>query len=171
MLTFLINITIKIIPEIVVCVFLCIIVPQSIEAANLFQQDSSVVVKDVPVKNNNNIKIKSPKTAMIYSAVFPGLGQLYNGKKLKAVIFFGGEFGLLANSIYLNQQYKKSIFEYDKEFYLNNRNLSTWYLVGAVLFSVIDAFVDAHLYNFDESPDLSLNMTPFGEDSGLMLTV
>ena len=79
---------------------------------------------------------------------------------LKAVIIFCGEVGLLVNSIYLNQQYKASKYIYDKEFYIENRNLSNWWLVGSVLFSVLDAYVDAHLYNFDESPDLSIQFNP-----------
>ena len=63
--------------------------------------------------------------------------------------------GLLANSIYLNQQVVKSKTDYEREFYINNRNLSVWWLVGVTLFSVADAYVDAQLSDFDETPDLS----------------
>ena len=49
---------------------------------------------------------KSPRKAMALSVVFPGMGQLYNGKKFKAFIVFCAEVGLLSNSIYLNQKYK-----------------------------------------------------------------
>lgn len=114
---------------------------------------------------------KSPRKAMLCSALFPGMGQLYNGKKFKALVFFCTEFGLMSNSIYLNQKYVSSTNELDRDFYLNNRNLSTWYLIGAVLFSSIDAFVDAHLSDFDESSDLSFRFNPEPHGNGLILNV
>ncbi len=112
------------------------------------------------VRSEVKEKLKSPRTAMIYAMVFPGMGQLYNGKKFKAVVVFCAEVGLLTNSIYLNQQYQKSRTTVDREFYINNRNLSTWWLIGTILFSTLDAFVDAHLFNFDESSSLSMDVNP-----------
>ena len=44
----------------------------------------------------------------------------------------------------------------DKLFYQDNRSLSLWYLAGAILFFMADAYVDAHLYRFDENPNLSV---------------
>ncbi len=117
---------------------------------------------------------KSPTGAMIRSLLIPGWGQFYNKKYFKAVLVFGAEVGLLANSIYLNQQYKASRTIAEREFYINNRNLSNWWLVGTILFSMADAFVDAHLSNFDESPDLSSNiLLPFGDrkDIAILLSV
>ncbi len=102
----------------------------------------------------------SPRGAMLRSLFIPGWGQWYNGKRLKALVFFCGEWGLLANSIYLNQKYQASTTDYEREFYIENRNLSTWWLVGSVLYAMLDAYVDAHLATFDESPDLSLRYYP-----------
>ena len=99
--------------------------------------------------------VKNPTGAMIRSLVFPGLGQWYNNKKFKALIVFCAESGLLANAIYLNQQLVKSTEDWERNFYIENRNISVWWLVGVILFSVTDAFVDAHLADFDESPILS----------------
>ncbi|OQX83315.1 hypothetical protein B6D60_10645 [candidate division KSB1 bacterium 4484_87] len=99
--------------------------------------------------------IKSPRGALVRSLLFPGLGQWYNGKKLKAVVMFLGQTGLAANAVYLNQQLVKSKTDYEREFYINNRNISVWWLVGVTLFSIADAYVDAQLSDFDESPDLS----------------
>jgi hypothetical protein len=112
--------------------------------------------------DSTETNIKSPTGAMLRSLFFPGLGQWYNGKKLKAVVIFLGQTGLLANSIYLNQQLVKSQTDYEREFYINNRNLSVWWLVGVTLFSMADAYVDAQLSDFDESPDLShIQIQPF----------
>ena len=131
---------------------------------------------------------KSPTRAMIRSLVFPGWGQWYNNKKLKAVVIFGAEVGLIANSIYLNQKYlewnqkfknsqpglEQQIIIANREFYINNRNASNWWLVGVILFSMADAFVDAHLSDFDESPELStLEIHPigYGDFVGIQLSI
>jgi len=117
---------------------------------------------------------RSPTGAMIRSLIIPGWGQVYNKKYVKAILIFCAESGLLANSIYLNQKYKASKTELEREFYINNRNLSNWWLVGVILFSMADAFVDAHLADFDESPDLSyLKIVPIGnfQYSGVALSI
>lgn len=126
----------------------------------LFQ--SNIVRSTDPTSVSDTLKsaAKSPTGAMIRSLLIPGWGQLYNKKYFKAALVFGAEVGLLANSIYLNQKYKASQTPAEREFYINNRNLSNWWLVGTILFSMADAFVDAHLANFDEGPDLSSKLLP-----------
>lgn len=53
-------------------------------------------------------------------------------------------------------QYNKSIGDDGAaDFYKNNRNRMAWYLAAALIVSTMDAYVDAHLYNFDVSSDLS----------------
>lgn len=137
--------------------------------------DFPVRVDSLASKNDTvKISVKSPTGAMIRSLIFPGWGQLYNRKYFKAILAFGAEIGLAANSIYLNQKYKASETELEREFYINNRNLSNWYLVGVILLSMADAFVDAHLSDFDESPDLSLiKIIPIcrGDDIGIQISV
>lgn len=120
---------------------------------------------DSSISKNDTVKtsVKSPTGAMIRAIIFPGWGQWYNKKYFKAVLVFGAEIGLVTNSVYLNQKYKASQTELEREFYINNRNLSNWWLVGVILFSMADAFVDAQLSDFDESPDLSsLIISPVG---------
>ncbi len=134
---------------------------QSIQSDSLETRTDSIFAKDDTVKSS----VKSPTGAMIRSLVIPGWGQFYNKKYFKAILVFGAEFGLLANSIYLNQQCQASDTNDEREFYINNRNLSNWWLLGVILLSMTDAFVDAHMSDFDENPDLSfLRMTPFGTD-------
>ena len=62
------------------------------------------------VNINNVVKKKSPSTAMICSLVFPGLGQAYNGKKIKTLVFFCAEFGLIINANYQNRLYIRMVF-------------------------------------------------------------
>ncbi len=139
-------------------------------------EDSSSVNK-MSIQNTQEKKedtAKSPTGAMIRSLIIPGWGQWYNNKKVKAIVVFGAETGVLINSIYLNQMKQKSTTDWEREYYINNRNLSNWWLVGIVLFSLADAFVDAHLSDFDESPDLSyMNIQPmvFAGERGVHVSV
>lgn len=57
------------------------------------------------------------------------------------------------------EQYKQ-IFKKRKDFYRRNRDLSIFAFVGVYLLSVIDAYVDAELSNFDISKDLGLRIEP-----------
>lgn len=54
----------------------------------------------------------------------------------------------------------KTVFKNKKNFYRRYRDLSAFCFVGVYLLSVIDAYVDAHLSEFDISPDLSLQLQP-----------
>jgi hypothetical protein len=54
----------------------------------------------------------------------------------------------------------KTIFKNKKDRYRRYRDLSAFCFVGVYLLSVIDAYVDAHLSEFDISPDLSLRFEP-----------
>ena len=85
------------------------------EAKNI-NQDSLIVKGHQSIASDSNkVSTKSPRTALICALAFPGLGQFYNGKKFKSLLFFCTEFSLLANSIYLNQKYK----EWDKKYKQN----------------------------------------------------
>lgn len=54
----------------------------------------------------------------------------------------------------------KNIFKRKKDFYRRYRDLSAFCFVGVYLLSVIDAYVDAQLSEFDITPDLSLSVEP-----------
>jgi hypothetical protein len=57
------------------------------------------------------------------------------------------------------EQFKK-VFKNKKNYYRRYRDLSAFCFVGVYLLSVIDAYVDAHLSDFDISPDLSMKVEP-----------
>ncbi len=57
------------------------------------------------------------------------------------------------------EQFKK-IFKRKKDFYRRNRDLSAFCFIGVYLLSVIDAYVDAQLSEFDITPDLSMRLEP-----------
>ncbi len=143
----------------ILCVLISLLWGHSFLIAREFSPDS--------IKKNlaspKTLVHKSPRGAVIRAVAFPGWGQWYNGKKFKAVLAFGTEVGFLSASIWHNQRVVKRLGdEYNddykneyREFHLNMRNQYIWYLAGAILYAMADAYVDAHLYEFDESSDLA----------------
>ena len=99
--------------------------------------------------------VKDPTAAMLRSAFVPGWGQFYNGKWLKGTVIAGVEIGLITNAVVLHQYMKQAETQADRDFYWDNRNLSLWWLGASILYSMADAYVDAHLSDFDGGPELS----------------
>ncbi len=62
------------------------------------------------------------------------------------------------------EQFKK-IFKRKKDYYRRYRDLSTFCFAGVYILSVIDAYVDAHLSEFDITPDLTMRVHPIFIDS------
>ena len=141
--------------------------------------------------------IQSPRKAAILSSTLPGLGQIYNKKYWKIPIIYAG---LLTSAYYINDnnvQYKlykdaylkrldnnpdndNFVGEYSsgdllilKDFYRRNREVSILCFVGTYIINVLDAYVDAHLFDYDISEDISLQITPTSTANfnGLSLTL
>ncbi|RPH89782.1 MAG: hypothetical protein EHM72_19915 [Calditrichaeota bacterium] len=127
-------------------------------ATAVFSQSENSTAPPVP-EPVDSVQVKNPKTAMLKSLVVPGWGQFYNGKWFKGILIAGTEIGLVANAVAQNQFAQQATDADERFFYEDNRNLSFWLLGAALLYSVADAYVDAQLFAFDESPDLSLNLT------------
>ncbi|NQT27702.1 hypothetical protein HQ585_20265 [candidate division KSB1 bacterium] len=104
--------------------------------------------------------IKSPRGAMLRSAVLPGWGQLYNNQKIKASIAVIAEVGLITNAVALNQQVVSAVTEDERLYYESNRSLSVWLAIGVYFLVMIDSYVDANLSDFDIGPDLSMLQVP-----------
>jgi hypothetical protein len=100
----------------------------------------------------------SPNGALLRSALMPGWGQWYNKQKLKALLVFGGELAIIGNIVYYNQMAVKSVSSIERDFYKENRNRYYWWLFGIYLLNLLDAYIDAHLIDFDTGPDLSANL-------------
>ena len=103
---------------------------------------------------------KQPLKAAILSCFIPGGGQLYNGKYLKTgfVLAVEGSFiGLAAYHHLEAEKYydKYRISELDSDYneYVKyyERRQSDFFWIGTIIFlSAIDAYVDAHLFDFEE---------------------
>ena len=116
----------------------------------------------------------SPTGAALRSLAFPGWGQYYARRPLKAVIYSGIEQGLIYGIYRQHKVYKYYQSIDDDELadnIRNDRNRLGWYLTAAIILSVMDAYVDAHLYSFDVSDDLAQKKGNTGFlGSGIALT-
>lgn len=91
---------------------------------------------------------KSAGRALVYSFV-PGGGQLYNGKPMKALLFSG-------TFLYFYIEYlgAQSDFESDPTSgsLHRTRNDKVWLMALTWTLNLIDAYVDASLWDFDKYP-------------------
>ena len=80
--------------------------------------------------------IRNPKIAWKLGFI-PGLGQLYNGKYLKAFGFVAGEYIALSR-----------FNEFKNNESIGLRNTYAWWIIGLYIWSILDAYVDAQLSTF-----------------------
>lgn len=129
----------------------------------------------------------SPRKAILYAAILPGLGQVYNKKYWKLPLVYGGVYAI---GYYINT-YNNLYTEYKGYLYYNLENglrgendenpeinLTTGQLRtivdksrrerdfmiilmgGMYILQMVDAHVDAHLKEFDLNPRLQVSIEP-----------
>lgn len=123
------------------------------------------------------VESKSPGTALLLSALLPGAGQVYNESYWKVPIVLGGGLWIASEWLHYDRlvdeyrdRYEASITPDDpdgdptllsyREFYKDQRD--EWALYGLLLYVVnlVDAYVDASLFDFTVSDDLALRVAP-----------
>lgn len=128
--------------------------------------------------------VHSPKKAALYSAVLPGAGQVYNRKYWKVGVIAAGtgaliyglnfnqrNFNLFKSELIKRQQnlggldadlnlYTDANLNELQDFYRRNRDLTVVGLALLYALNIIDANVDAHLYDFNVSDDLTMRIRP-----------
>ena len=133
------------------------------------------------VLSYRSLREPDPGRATIYSVLFPGLGQIYNGELYKVPIYWGGlmvsvDF-LIKNS--LNYQrfkrihneattpdsgYNESISaetaKWYRDVYRRYRDYSIVATAAVYLLQVIDANVFAYMHDFEVTDDLTMNVAP-----------
>jgi hypothetical protein len=125
----------------------------------------------------------SPSRATAYSAILPGLGQIYNKQAWKTTIIYGAEAVVTYFAItnykgasrlkeeYLNKTngrpVSSSYTNYSAESLLNlhnayEKNFELSLIIGGVVYllNIVDALVYAHLFSFDISDNLSATISP-----------
>jgi hypothetical protein len=164
------------------------------------QNDSTAVKKPViierdpvTIETGDTVAIKSyaerfnPRKALLYAAVVPGLGQIYNKKYWKLPLVYGGFAAVTWNISRYNEFYKNYKVELFKNLEMglvndNDVNPTTGFttgqyrnvvnkarrerdfwviMMGAMyLLQMVDAHVDAHLKEFDLNPNLQVSVQP-----------
>lgn len=160
-------------------------------SVSLIAQKDSVNVKGLKIKGD--IKIEkggiydplAPSKAAFYSAIFPGMGQVYNKKYWKAPIVWGA----MGTSIYYyldnNKEYKRyrtayklrknnlideftvdgveiiseETLERAQEQLQENRDMSLLTTVILYVLQIVEASVNAHLLQFNTDDNLSFKPT------------
>lgn len=161
--------------------------------ANVFAQKDSTDVKIKDIKLTGKIKTTQgiydplkPSKAAFYSAIFPGMGQIYNKKYWKAPIVWGAlafptyyyqinnsDFKRFRNAYRLRKAGLQDEFtdefgttsvstetlERAQEQLKENRDFSL--LSGVILYvlQIVEASVNAHLLQFNTDDNLSLKPT------------
>lgn len=129
----------------------------------LLPAQESISVADSNQVDTTFVMQKSAWGAVIRSAIFPGWGQVYNESYWKVPIVWGIGGWFIYNYIKNNKDYKNSQNLYlktidsqylsDREFYRDQRDLFAMYLVFTYLANLVDAYVDAHLFDFSVTED------------------
>jgi hypothetical protein len=151
------------------------------------------VVSDLEKANGPTQKTLklNPTKAGLYSAVLPGLGQVYNKKYWKVPIVLGAVGTGVGIAIWNDNQYRKY-----REYYIAKLNgtpnefvdTHPWLDKNALgnvqdrakrqrdyaiaisgliyILNIVDAVVDAHLYESRRDPDLTLNPTMVQDQYG-----
>ena len=131
--------------------------------------------------------LHSPRKAALYSAVLPGLGQVYNGKYWKIPIIYGGfltmgylitlyddQYNLFLRALNAERNGESNPLagvangRYEDTGQLQravdgsrrNRDFMVILTAGVYALTIVDAIVDAHLIEFDINPELSFDMKP-----------
>ncbi len=103
---------------------------------------------------------KQPLKAAILSCLIPGGGQLYNGEYLKSGLVLAVEGSFIGLAMYHHLEAEKYYDRYEVSFsdsdyneYVKyyERRQSDFFWIGTIVFlSAIDAYIDVHLFDFDE---------------------
>ena len=121
-----------------------------------------------------------PAKAAFYSAVLPGLGQVYNKRYWKLPLIYGGigasiyyydlnnkNFKRYRNAYkrrltgFTDDEFQDVIFDNDRlidgiNFYKQYRDQSMLFIIGTYFLNILDANIDAHLKQYNINQNLSL---------------
>jgi len=133
-----------------------------------------------------------PAKAAFYSAVLPGLGQVYNKRYWKLPLIYGGigasiyfydvnnkNFKRYRNAYkrrlsgFTDDEFQSIIFDNDRlidgmNFYKKYRDQSMLFIIGTYFLNILDANIDAHLKQYNLNQNLSvkpyMNQNPIVSD-------
>jgi hypothetical protein len=108
---------------------------------------------------------KSPWGAVLRSAVLPGFGQFYNESYWKIPVVWGfiGYFAYVwidnndtynkYSDLYVQSDFTNDNYKNLRDFYRDQRDDFAIYIGLTYFLQLVDAYVDAHLFDFNVTPD------------------
>jgi hypothetical protein len=116
------------------------------------------------------VEVKSPTRALMLALILPGLGQAYNEKYYKIPIVWAAMGGVGYAISFNTKEYKAATINYIRdENDLNKKKLEFWkrnmelsYIATILVYGlqILDAYVDANLYSWNVSNNLSMGISP-----------
>jgi hypothetical protein len=177
---------------ILLCCFAAVVFAQNAHAQDA--GDTVIIEAEDTVLMKAYASRFDPRKALLFAAVVPGLGQVYNKKYWKLPLVYGG-FAAIAWNI---KNFHNAYTDYKGQLYYNLEhglsdpaarhpvtNFTTLQLRGAIdrtryrrdfwiimmggmyLLQIIDAHVDAHLKEFDLNPNLRVRVEPTFDKNAL----
>ena len=154
-----------------------------VSSQNVFMDSASVSVSDTlfikPERGH------SPTIATLFSTFLPGLGQSYNKKYWKVPIVYAAIGIPLYFVVSNNREFKRfktayglridgdalTVDEFEGtlseaaiksnlDYHQRNKDLAGIFVGLFYVFNIVDAAVDAHLFNFPKNDNLSFNLQP-----------
>lgn len=159
----------------------CFILAQNQETNHATISDDDVIIRNINHTDSlTQTMLRSPLKASLYSAILPGLGQLYNKKYIKAPIVLGVIGAGIGFIKYYDNRYNKyhkaylaelsgqkhqfsdvagispKVLANAQDSERRNRDYAIVLTSLAYLLNIVDATVDAHLSIFDKDKDLAV---------------
>lgn len=126
------------------------------------EQDTTLSVQS---EDPGFVMEKSPWGAVLRSAVLPGFGQFYNESYWKIPVVWGfiGYFGYVwidnndsykkYRDLYAESEFTNAIYKKYRDDFKDQRDEFAIYIVLTYFLQLVDAYVDAHLFDFSVTPD------------------
>lgn len=197
-MAFLLSHKMRYVHIILVIVLTITVVPLYGQRKNASKQNTDTLIVESQRRDTMLIKSYatrySPRKALLYAAILPGLGQIYNKKYWKLPLVYGGFISIgygmnFYQEIYTT--YKGQLFEnLELNIGENGLNPTSGYTTaqlrsivdrsqrerdfmiilmgGMYLLQIIDAHVDAHLKEFDLNPNLQVSIQPTAEQNAML---
>ena len=165
-------------------------------------QDSVTIIRDtIFIEQQDTVLTQSyarrydPRKALLYAAIVPGLGQVYNKKYWKLPLVYGGFYALARGIGYYNDIYRtyRAHLFYNLDNNLaaptaqnptvgfstnqlrrivdrnrRDRDFMVIMMASMYLLQMVDAHVDSHLKEFDLNPNLNVGIEPVFERNTLL---
>ena len=150
-------------------------------SAQQVSKDSAYITSNVA--SAADFGVKNPLRASLYSAVLPGMGQVYNEKFWKVPLVWGIIGTGLGVTLHYNDRYNHyrnaflaelegqdhpyvGVFDKDRlgaiqDDMRRNRDYAIALTIVGYALNILDATVDAHLYEIRKDSDLSIDPTAF----------